>query len=84
MLITHATVPPVSTAIPAVNNPSAATNTTTAPNPDDMGGDLAATIALLANTLATQRTPPNPLVLVTSPTKLWDPNTFNGLDANKL
>ena len=82
MPITHATQP-------SADNPSAATNTTmTAPDPN-MGGDLAAAIALLAQTLATQNARPQaaqsaPTVLVTSPTRLWEPDTFNGSDANKL
>ena len=55
----------------------------------DTGSDLAAAIALLAQTLVTQNTHPQathsaPTVPVTSPTKLWEPNTFDGLDANKL
>ena len=67
-----------------------------APDPD-MGGDLAAAIALLAQTLATQNACPQaaqsarpqaaqsaPAVLVTSPTRLQEPDTFDGLDANKL
>ena len=54
-----------------------------------MGGDLAAAIALLAQTLATQNTRPQaaqsaPAVPVTSPTRLREPNTFDGSDANKL
>ena len=71
MLITCATVPPVST---MADNPSAATNTTMAPDPN-MGGDLAAAIALLAQTLAAQNTHPwptqnTPIAPVTSLTRL--------------
>ena len=49
---------------------------------------MAAAIALLAQTLATQNTRPQttqntPAVLVTSPTRLQEPDTFDGLDANK-
>ena len=63
-------------------------NTASAPNPD-MGGDFAAAIALLAQTLATQNVrlqpaPNTPTVLVTLPTRLREPDTFNGSDANKL
>ena len=81
MLITHATQP-------SADNPSAATNTTTAPDPD-MGGDLAAAITLLAQTLATQNAhlqaaQSTPAVPVTSPTRLQEPDTFDGLDTNKL
>ena len=81
MPITHATHP-------LADNPSAATNTITAPDPD-MGGNLAAAIALLAQTLAAQdtclqATQSAPAVLVTSLTRLWEPNTFDGSDANKL
>ena len=70
------------------DNPSGTTNTTMAPDPD-MGGDLAAAIALLAQTLAAQKTRPpaalnTPTVPVTSPTRLQEPDTFDGLDANKL
>ena len=55
----------------------------------DMGGDLAAAIALLAQTLATQNIHPPPTlhaptVPVTSLTRLREPDTFDGLDANKL
>ena len=46
-----------------------------------MGGNLAAAIVLLARTLAAPRTKSTP---VASPTKLWEPDTFNGLDTNKL
>ena len=57
-------------------------------NPDT-GGDLAVAIALLAQTLATQNIhlPPTPhasAAPVTSPTRLREPDTFNGLDTNKL
>ena len=73
---------------PPADDPSATTNTASAPDPD-MGGDLAATIALLAQTLATQNfhpaaTPNTPTMPVTLPTRLWEPDTFNGLDANKF
>ena len=50
MLITRATNP-------LADNPSVATNTTMALDPD-MGGDLVAAIALLAQTLAAQNTRP--------------------------
>ena len=48
-----------------------------------------AAIALLAQTLAAQNTcPPSalsmPAMLVTSPTRLQEPDTFNGSDTNKL
>ena len=51
----------------------------------DTGGDLAAAIALLAQTLAAQNVhlppaPHAPAVPVTSPTRLREPDTFNGLD----
>ena len=73
---------------PSADNPSATTNTTTAPDPN-MGGDLAAAIALLAQTLTAQNAHPQatqstPAVPVTSPTRLWEPNTFDGSDTNKL
>ena len=59
-----------------------------APDPDT-GGNLAASIALLAQTLATQNVHPPaaqsaPAVLVTSLTRLREPNTFDGSDTNKL
>ena len=81
MPITHATQP-------LDDNPLVATNTTMAPDPD-MGGDLVAAIALLAQTLATQNVclpvaQSASAMLVTSPTRLWEPNTFDGSDANKL
>ena len=82
------------------DSPSSATNTVSAPDPDaggnpnvggnpDMGGDLAAAIALLAQTLATQNVhlppaPHAPTVPVTSPTRLREPDTFDGSDTNKL
>ena len=63
-------------------------------NPDtggdpDIGGDLAAAIALLAQTLAAQNVhpPPSPhapTVPVTLLTRLQEPDTFDGSDANKL
>ena len=70
------------------DDPSVATDTTTALDPDT-GGDLAAAIALLAQTLAAQNTHPPaaqsaPAVLVTSLTRLRQPNTFDGSDANKF
>ena len=73
---------------PMADDPSAATNPTSAPDPNT-GGDLAAAIALLAQTLAAQNvhpppTPYAPVALVTSLTKLQEPDTFNGSDANKL
>ena len=51
--------------------------------------DLAAAIALLAHTLAAQNAHLQAAqnastVLVTSLTRLQEPNTFDGLDANKL
>ena len=57
-------------------------------NPD-MGGDLAAAIAMLAQTLATQNVCPQPALntpamLVASLTRLQEPDTFDGLDVNKL
>ena len=81
-------MPITCTTQPLADNPSATTNTTTALDPD-MGGDLAAAIALLAQTLAakntclqaTQSTPPVP---VTSLTRLQEPDTFDGSDASKL
>ena len=81
MPFTHATQPPA-------DDPLATTNTASAPDPDT-GGNLAATIALLAQTLATQNvcllaTPNAPAMPVTSLTRLQEPDTFNGLDANKL
>ena len=76
------------------DNPSGAMNTVSAPDHDtggnpDMGGDLAAAIALLAQTLAAQNvhpppTPHTPAAPVTSPTRLREPDTFDGSDANKL
>ena len=73
---------------PLPDNPSVATNTTMAPDPNT-GGNLVAAIALLAQTLAAQNTCPPatqsaPAVPVTSPTGLREPNTFDGSDANKL
>ena len=76
------------------DNPSGATNTVSAPDPDvggnpDTGGDLAAAIALLAQTLAAQNAHPPPTLHaptapVTSPTRLQEPDTFDGSDTNKL
>ena len=73
---------------PTADDPSATTNTASVPDPN-MGGDLAAAIALLAQTLATQNVCPQaapnaPAMLVTSLTRLQELDTFNGLDANKL
>ena len=53
------------------------------------GGDLAAAIALLAQTLAAQNVHPPPALhaptaLVTSLTRLREPDTFDGSDGNKL
>ena len=81
MLITCATQP-------TADDPSAVTNTTLAPDPD-VGGDLVAAIALLAHTLVAQSTHPQadqntPAVPVTSLTRLQEPDTFDGSDANKL
>ena len=77
---------------PTADNPSGAMNTVSAPDPDtggnpNMGGDLAAAIALLAQTLAVQNVHPPPAPhapTVPSLTRLREPNTFNGSDANKL
>ena len=79
---------------PMADNPSGATNTMSAPDPDaggnpDTGGDLAAAIALLAQTLAAQNVHPPPAphapaAPVTSPIRLREPDTFDGSDANKL
>ena len=79
---------------PTADNPSGATNTVSAPDPDtggnpNMGGDLAVAIALLAQTLAAQNvhpppTPHAPAAPVTSPTRLQEPDTFDGSDTNKL
>ena len=44
---------------PTADDPSATTNTASVPDPDT-GGDLAAAIALLAQTLATQNVHPQP------------------------
>ena len=81
MLITHATQP-------SADNPSVATDTTMAPDPDK-GGDLAAAIALLAQTLVAQNTHlqatyNTPAVPVTLLTRLWELDAFEGSDANKL
>ena len=72
----------------SADNPSAATNTPTAPDPNT-GGNLAAATALPAQTLATQNARPQatqsvPAVLVTSLTRLREPDTFDGSDTNKL
>ena len=85
---------------PMADNPSGAMNTVSAPDPNtggnpdtggdpDMGGDLAAAIALLAQTLAAQNVHPPPAphaptAPVTSLTRLREPDTFDGSDANKL
>ena len=76
------------------DNPSGTMNTASAPDPDtggnpDTGGDLAAAIALLAQTLAAQNVHPppalhTPAAPVTSLTRLREPDTFDGSDANKL
>ena len=81
MLITRNNQPPP-------DDPSVATNTTMALDPNT-GGDLVAAIALLAQTLAAQNThpptaPSAPAAPVTSPTRLQEPDTFDGSDANKL
>ena len=73
---------------PTADDPSAATNTASVPDPNT-GGDLAAAIALLAQTLAAknvcpQPTPNTPAILVDMLTRIQEPNTFNGLDVNKL
>ena len=73
---------------PTADDPPGTTNTASALDPD-MGGDLAAAIALLAQTLAAQNvhpppTPHAPTAPVTSPTRLQEPNTFDGSDTNKL
>ena len=70
------------------DDPSATTNTTSAPDPD-MGGDLAAAMALRAQTLAAQNvhpqpTPKAPAMPVTSLTRLREPDTFDGSDVKKL
>ena len=79
---------------PTADDPSGAMNTASAPDPDmggnpDMGGDLAAAIALLAQTLAAQNAHPppashTPAVPVTVPTRLREPDTFDGSDVSKL
>ena len=82
------------------DNPSGTTNTILAADPDvggnpdaggdpDTGGDLAVAIALLAQTLAAQNIHPPPAphtsaAPVTSPTRLREPDTFDGSDVNKL
>ena len=81
-------MPITCTTQPLPDNPSVTTNTTMAPDPDT-GGDLVAAIALLAQTLATQNmrltaAQSTPAVPVTSPTRLREPDTFDGSDANKL
>ena len=81
-------MPITRTTQPSADNPSVATNTTTALDPNT-GGDLAAAIALLAQTLAAQNVCPQatqsaPAVPVTSLTRLQEPDTIDGLDANKL
>ena len=81
------TVPPTYPTAPVVDNPSAATNVTPAVNPDTGddpdagGGDLAAAITLLAKTLATQK---NPSVSTPALTRLREPDTLDGSDANQL
>ena len=85
---------------PTTMEPSGTMNTASALDPDpvddpdaagkpDTGGDLAAAIALLAQTLAARNVHPPPAphiptVPVTTPTRLREPDTFKGLDASKL
>ena len=69
-------------------SPDMGGNPDTGGNPD-MGGDLAAAIALLAQTLAAQNIhPPSASHVsaapVNAPTRLREPDTFDGSDANKL
>jgi len=67
------------------NSPSVQTPSAVAPNPRDepseTRGDLAAAIALLDKTLAAPRTESAPTA---HPTKLREPDMFDGSDANKL
>jgi len=67
------------------SNPSIQTPSATVPDPGDepgeTRGDLAATIVLLAKTLATLRAKSAPMA---HPPKLREPNTFDGSNANKL
>ena len=70
------------------DDPSATTNIALVPDPNT-GSNLAAAIALLAQTLAAQNVHPQaalnaPTVPVTSLTRLWEPDTFDGSDVNKL
>jgi len=53
----------------------------TGDEPSETGGNLAATITLLAKTLAALRTESAPMA---HPTKLQEPDTLDGSDANKL
>ena len=79
---------------PTASDPPGAMNTASAPDPDtggnpNTGGDLAAAIALLAQTLAAQNVhPPSASHIsaapVNVPTRLREPDTFDGSDANKL
>ena len=69
-------------------NPDLVGDPDVAGNPDT-GGDLVAAIALLAQTLAAQNvhpppTPHAPAAPVTAPTRLREPDTFDGSDASKL
>ena len=69
-------------------NPDPVGDPDTAGNPDT-GGDLVAAIALLAQTLVAQNGPPPPapyapIAPVTMPTRLREPDTFDGSDASKL
>ena len=69
-------------------NPDRVDDPDAAGNPDT-GGDLAAAIALLAQTLAAQNVHPQPAphvptAPVTAPTRLREPDTFDGSDASKL
>jgi len=67
------------------SSPSIQTPSVVVPDPSDepgeTGGDLAAAIALLAKTLAAPRAEAAPTA---HPTKLREPDTFDGSDANKL
>jgi len=67
------------------SSPSIQTPSVVVPDPGDepgeTGGDLAAAIALLAKTLAAPRAEAAPTA---HPTKLQEPDTFDGSNANKL
>ena len=79
---------------PTASDPPGTMNTASAPDPDtggnpDTGGDLVAAIALLAQTLAAQNAHPPSASHVSiapgsAPTRLREPDTFDGSDANKL